>query len=36
MNVVQIKQDNKIVVNKLFFLISDNETRSELPVTEIM
>lgn len=35
MNVAQTKQD-KIVVNNFFFLISDDETKSELPVTEIM
>lgn len=34
-NVVQTKKD-KILVNNFFFLISDDVTRSEFPVTEIM
>ncbi|CAC5417602.1 CDC40 [Mytilus coruscus] len=36
MNVVETKQDIHNVVNKLFFLISDDETRSELPVVGII
>lgn len=38
MNVIETVQDNHYVVNKLFFLIPDEETRSgsELPIAGIV